>query len=129
MITPAATALIVSQVCPPPARKWRIAIWVSKRSFLGSNEISLFSITSSLLSGLLHTQGVARLDILCVDNHAVISSVPANTDALSLWLKTRNVKLLGAPNEGPSGLAFYGNPAIYTAVTNGEGMVVASQTN
>jgi two-component system, NarL family, sensor histidine kinase LiaS len=62
-----------------------------------------------------------------------ISSSPPNTAALLLWLKNKNekLKLMDAGSArlrpGSASLSFYSNPLIYMAVTDVEGVVIASQ--
>ncbi len=60
-----------------------------------------------------------------------ISTSQVNAPALALWLKTRNDQLMdvGGTRRGSArlGLAFYGNPSIYTAVTDARGVVLAGR--
>src|SRR6266699_1001209 len=60
-----------------------------------------------------------------------ISTSQVNAPALALWLKTRNDQLMdvGGTRRGSArlGLAFYGNPSIYTAVTDARGVVLADR--
>jgi signal transduction histidine kinase len=60
-----------------------------------------------------------------------ISTSQVNTDALTLWLKTKNDQLMdvSGTRRGSArlGLAFYGNPSIYTAVTDSKGVVLVDR--
>ena len=54
-----------------------------------------------------------------------------NVPALTLWLKTKNEQLMDVSGtragSGRLGLAFYGNPVIYTAVTDPHGLVLVDR--
>lgn len=56
-----------------------------------------------------------------------LESSPANTAALSLWLKQENEKIQNGVGGWP-GLSFYSDPSIYSAVADASGRVVAESS-